>query len=706
MQGILTFAGLFAATVGAFLIESYKSLSPDTGAQTVVLLAQLVSITNSTNSTLSTDVAIPPFQASETAILVNTLWFAALVLSLLCALAATLVQDWTRRFLGQARPVGESLEQYSLMQLLVHLGVQRYGIDYVASLVVTMMHAAVVIFLVGLNFFLFPINTGPADAVFWICIISAASYLLASAIPLFDSRCPYRTPLTQIFTAFVIIPLSTLSCLLYYGFILISAALYRIENGPLEPIMRQFLGPRLLWEFMREPKRTSRVLHAAIRDNIRPKARRATTLLQRLLSAYAIRGESQGRPFMDEHAFRFLWDHVSVYVLARPREMTYIGLYLLNGEVHNYDSLFVGLRQLQGFMTKVATTLDSVDSVSTAKGAVRLLQAIFIAKTQNDEYSFAAIGEGWRWTAARPVLRRFRDFAGRLNQLNAQALREGDPSLLVAVSSLRSSLIMTLLRRLSEDTHPRSTTRDVLAFILRSLDGAENSLRLLPLSSNDGDGDERLFDDIEGRRLTLAARNAFTLLSGVGSCHWRGRWQNPDSPYVDHKEQPSIWSWRRMYAKAIRDRQRSPASEAFRDLLKAAGLRAWLEPGSTLSTLPTIATSDGGPPAAAVRALRDLTKMVDLPALPTQTGDYEESSRASVAAANLDQVPTTAALRIAEAGGSVMDANKVSTLNSLTPAKTELFNKSLIMVAIGVSGVNDEEETISREDIQADAQEM
>lgn len=41
----LTFpqTGLFAATVATFVIESYQALTPDTGAQTVALLYQLVS---------------------------------------------------------------------------------------------------------------------------------------------------------------------------------------------------------------------------------------------------------------------------------------------------------------------------------------------------------------------------------------------------------------------------------------------------------------------------------------------------------------------------------------------------------------------------------------------------------------------------------------------------------------------------------------
>ncbi|KAJ7792721.1 hypothetical protein B0H14DRAFT_3562485, partial [Mycena olivaceomarginata] len=40
MDGLLIFA-LFSASLTAFLIESYKTLSPDQGAMTIALLAQI-----------------------------------------------------------------------------------------------------------------------------------------------------------------------------------------------------------------------------------------------------------------------------------------------------------------------------------------------------------------------------------------------------------------------------------------------------------------------------------------------------------------------------------------------------------------------------------------------------------------------------------------------------------------------------------------
>ncbi|KAI0035397.1 hypothetical protein K488DRAFT_27366, partial [Vararia minispora EC-137] len=103
-SGILIFTGLFAATVAAFVIDSYKNLLPNTSNDTNALLSQLVYV-NSQMAGIginqaqpsSTDPTIPAsFEPSQLDIAVNALWFLSLFIALACALSATLVQQWTR----------------------------------------------------------------------------------------------------------------------------------------------------------------------------------------------------------------------------------------------------------------------------------------------------------------------------------------------------------------------------------------------------------------------------------------------------------------------------------------------------------------------------------------------------------------------------------------------------------------------------------
>ncbi|PSR70660.1 hypothetical protein PHLCEN_2v13465 [Hermanssonia centrifuga] len=106
--GIIT-AGLFSAVLSAFVIESYQNLSEDNSATTVQLLRQISRQTNSYTSlagALNPTVSPPAsneFQAftpSTSAICVNLLWFASLILSLMTASFGILVKQWLREYLA------------------------------------------------------------------------------------------------------------------------------------------------------------------------------------------------------------------------------------------------------------------------------------------------------------------------------------------------------------------------------------------------------------------------------------------------------------------------------------------------------------------------------------------------------------------------------------------------------------------------------
>ncbi|KAJ7776670.1 hypothetical protein B0H14DRAFT_2286519, partial [Mycena olivaceomarginata] len=68
MEGMLIFAGLFSASLTAFLIESYKTLIPDSGDTTVILLPQisqqLAASSNGTPINLAPQVQFTPSSSS------------------------------------------------------------------------------------------------------------------------------------------------------------------------------------------------------------------------------------------------------------------------------------------------------------------------------------------------------------------------------------------------------------------------------------------------------------------------------------------------------------------------------------------------------------------------------------------------------------------------------------------------------------------
>ncbi|KAN0130542.1 hypothetical protein V8E53_011628, partial [Lactarius tabidus] len=104
---ILVFIGLFSSTVATFIAISYPSLRQDPNVVTQSLLAQISQQLSSANpngsispTSLSTQSSFSP---STSVVFVNTVWFLSLVLSLTCALMATLLQQWARRYLQIVR---------------------------------------------------------------------------------------------------------------------------------------------------------------------------------------------------------------------------------------------------------------------------------------------------------------------------------------------------------------------------------------------------------------------------------------------------------------------------------------------------------------------------------------------------------------------------------------------------------------------------
>ncbi|KAJ7578606.1 hypothetical protein C8J56DRAFT_968557, partial [Mycena floridula] len=93
MDGILLFAALFSAVVTAFIIESYKLLSPDPAALTLLILYQISQQLANGSQTIAflPNPSQIPFSPSTPAVLTNIFWFLSLALSLTCALAATLI---------------------------------------------------------------------------------------------------------------------------------------------------------------------------------------------------------------------------------------------------------------------------------------------------------------------------------------------------------------------------------------------------------------------------------------------------------------------------------------------------------------------------------------------------------------------------------------------------------------------------------------
>ncbi|KAF7967941.1 hypothetical protein HWV62_32477 [Athelia sp. TMB] len=199
MDGILIFAGLFSASVTAFIIESYTGLMPDPNQQTIALLQQISQQLNGGSVQSQTSMS-DSFTPTSSTLRVNAFWFLSLCLALTCALAAILVQQWARNYL-QAIERRPAPYLQARVRSYLYEGLEKFRMEAVVEGIPTLLHASLFLFFAGLVDFLYSINREIAWVTLSIVAVVGFLYILITVLPVFDRQSPFRTPLSEIFWA-------------------------------------------------------------------------------------------------------------------------------------------------------------------------------------------------------------------------------------------------------------------------------------------------------------------------------------------------------------------------------------------------------------------------------------------------------------------------------------------------------------------------
>ncbi|KAI0318751.1 hypothetical protein OF83DRAFT_1170800 [Amylostereum chailletii] len=199
-NGILIFTGLFSATVAAFAIESYKGLHQDSVDVTNSLLTQILARqSSSTISKMETGMLAPinaPFVPPSSSVRVNVLWFTSLILSLTCALAATLIQQWVRVYM-RADTHTSVLHRRGHLRAFVFEGLQRFKVAAALEAIPAIMHLSLFLFFAGLVEFMKPINRFVANVLLGVVCMCGASYAVLTILPIIYIDCPFQSPFTK-----------------------------------------------------------------------------------------------------------------------------------------------------------------------------------------------------------------------------------------------------------------------------------------------------------------------------------------------------------------------------------------------------------------------------------------------------------------------------------------------------------------------------
>jgi hypothetical protein len=128
--------------------------------------------------------------------MVNSFWFLSLVMSLSCALWATSLQQWARRYLGRAQPVRCNPERRARMRAFYADGVDKMHIPWAVEGLPTLLHLSLFLFFGGLAIFLFNVDREVFSYVVWWIGLFSLVYGMITLLPIVRHDSTYYSPLS------------------------------------------------------------------------------------------------------------------------------------------------------------------------------------------------------------------------------------------------------------------------------------------------------------------------------------------------------------------------------------------------------------------------------------------------------------------------------------------------------------------------------
>ncbi|KAG6826411.1 hypothetical protein H0H92_015905 [Tricholoma furcatifolium] len=204
MKNTLIFAGLFSATVTAFIIESQKLLQQDPAVVTNHLLTQLLAAQQSglgatnTSSSVLLPSSIPafPFQVSKSAIAINIFWFTSLVFTLGAALCCILVLQLVQHFSQRVQRPTKPMERARVRAFLAD-GIERWKVESIVNYIPTLLHLSLFLFLAGLVVFLANLCITVSAVVAAVVLLFVVLYSVSTLAPFLDLASPFETLFTR-----------------------------------------------------------------------------------------------------------------------------------------------------------------------------------------------------------------------------------------------------------------------------------------------------------------------------------------------------------------------------------------------------------------------------------------------------------------------------------------------------------------------------
>ncbi|KAI0259687.1 hypothetical protein BC834DRAFT_974094 [Gloeopeniophorella convolvens] len=201
-EGILVFTGLFSATVATFLSTSFQSLQLNSQDASAFYLAQIYQATtlpnNGSHTPLPSAISDPSsFSPSTSNIWINALWSLSLAISLTCALLATLLQQWTRRYLRVTCPRMMPHKRARVRSFFAE-GIDKFRLPWLVEALPALLHLSVFLFFAGFVIFLFNLQRAIFTLILSWAGFCFTLYSVMTFMPTFWGDFPYHTPLSTL----------------------------------------------------------------------------------------------------------------------------------------------------------------------------------------------------------------------------------------------------------------------------------------------------------------------------------------------------------------------------------------------------------------------------------------------------------------------------------------------------------------------------
>lgn len=193
-------AGLFSASLTAFLVESYKMLQEDNSDTSKQYLArisvQLESFKLSSGFVNATRTPPPPatlFQPSDAAVWINSLWFLSLMFTLSAAFFGIRVRQWLREYMRWNDALANPRENVLVRQVRF-VALNDWKVLGSISFIPALLELALVLFVSGIVVLTWTLNSTVATIASTAVALLLFVTLIITVLPICCKRCPYRSP--------------------------------------------------------------------------------------------------------------------------------------------------------------------------------------------------------------------------------------------------------------------------------------------------------------------------------------------------------------------------------------------------------------------------------------------------------------------------------------------------------------------------------